>query len=62
VLGTGKCLFAEGTIPLSFQLVDTQVASTGAVQHIYERAGYLKHGEIEEGQETVLFDSKAAPQ
>jgi dihydrofolate reductase len=39
VLGTGKRLFGEGTIPLSFQLVDTQLAPSGAVLHVYERAG-----------------------
>jgi dihydrofolate reductase len=62
VIGTGKRLFGEGTIPLSFQLVDTQLATTGAVLHVYERAGDLKYGEVEVGQETVIFDSKAAPQ
>ena len=62
MLGTGKRLFGEGTIPLSFRLVDTQLASTGAVLHIYERASDLKYAEVEVGQETVIFDSKAAPQ
>jgi dihydrofolate reductase len=62
VIGTGKRLFGEGTIPLSFRLVDTQLATTGAVLHVYERAGGLKYGEVEVGQETVIFDSKAAPQ
>ena len=62
VIGTGKRLFGEGTIPLSFRLVDTQQTTTGAVLHVYERAGDLKYGEVEVGQETVVFDSKAAPQ
>ena len=62
VIGTGKRLFGEGTIPLSFRLVDTQLSTTGAVLHIYERAGHLKYGEVEVGQETVIFDSKAALQ
>jgi dihydrofolate reductase len=57
VLGTGKRLFGEGTIPGSFRLVDTQLATTGAVLHVYERAGALKYGEVEVGQKTVLFDS-----
>jgi dihydrofolate reductase len=56
VLGTGKRLFGEGTIPGSFRLVDTQLNSTGAVLHVYERAGDLKYGEVEVGQETVIFD------
>jgi dihydrofolate reductase len=57
VLGTGKRLFGEGTIPCSFRLVDTQLNTTGAVLHVYERAGGLKYGEVEVGQETVIFDS-----
>lgn len=59
-LGTGKRLFAEGTIPRSFRLVDTRLNTTGAVLHVYEREGGLKYGEVEVGQETVVFDSGAA--
>ena len=58
VLGTGKRLFGEGTIPRSFRLVDTQLNTTGAVLHVYERTGGLKYGEVEVGQETVIFDSE----
>ena len=60
VVGTGKRLFGEGTIPGSFRLVDTQQTATGAVLHVYERAGGLKYGEVEVGQETVIFDSDTA--
>ena len=60
VIGTGKRLFGEGTIPASFRLVDTQLATTGAVLHVYERAGDLRYGEVEVGRETVIFDSDAA--
>lgn len=60
VVGAGKRLFGEGTIPLAFRLVDTQLAATGAVLHVYERAGALKYGEVEVGQETVIFDSDPA--
>ena len=56
VLGTGKRLFGQGTIPRSFHLVDTQLNTTGAVLHVYERAGGLKYGEVEVGQETVIFE------
>ena len=56
VLGTGKRLFGGGTIPRSFRLVDTQLNTTGAVLHVYERADGLKYGEVEVGQETVIFD------
>ncbi|OGR60321.1 MAG: hypothetical protein A2X36_08000 [Elusimicrobia bacterium GWA2_69_24] len=57
LLGTGKRLFGEGTIPRAFRLADTRQTSTGAVLHVYERAGGLKYGEVEVGQETVIFDS-----
>lgn len=56
VLGTGKRLFGAGTIPLGLRLVDTQVTAPGAVLHVYERAGALRYGELEVGQETVIFD------
>jgi dihydrofolate reductase len=57
VLGTGKRLFESGTLPRSFRLVDTQLNTMGAVLHVYERAGGLQYGEVEVGQETVIFDS-----
>ena len=60
VIGAGKRLFDEGTIPGSLRLFDTQQTTTGAVLHVYERAGGLKYGEVEVGQETVIFDSGAA--
>ena len=60
VVGTGKRLFGEGTIPGSFRLVDTQQTATGAVLHVYERASGLKYGEVEVGRETVIFDSDTA--
>lgn len=55
VIGTGKRLFAEGTIPRSFRLVDTQLATTGAVLHVYQRVGGLRYGEAEVGKEMVVF-------
>jgi dihydrofolate reductase len=60
VIGTGKRLFGEGTVPRAFRLVDTRLAPAGAVLHVYERAGDLRYGEVEVGQETVIFDSNAA--
>jgi dihydrofolate reductase len=60
VVGTGKRLFGEGTVPSSFRLVDTQQTAIGAVLHVYERAGGLRYGEVEVGQETVIFDSDTA--
>jgi dihydrofolate reductase len=61
VLGSGKRLFGEGTIPRGFRLVDTALNTTGAVLHVYERVGgNLKYGEVEVGQETVIFDSESS--
>jgi dihydrofolate reductase len=60
LLGAGKRLFGQGTIPRSFQLVETQLNTTGAVLHVYDRAGDLKYGEVEVGQEAVIFDSDSA--
>lgn len=60
VLGTGKRLFEGGTIPRSFRLVDTQLNTTGAVLHVYERVGGLQYGEVEVGQETVIFDAESS--
>jgi dihydrofolate reductase len=59
VLGNGKRLFGEGTIPRSFRLVDTQQSTTGAVLSVYDHVGRVRYGEVEVGQETVVFDSDA---
>ena len=55
VIGEGKRLFGEGAIPGSYKLTDTQLSTTGAVLHVYERDGGLRYGEVEVGQETVVF-------
>jgi dihydrofolate reductase len=57
VIGTGKRLFGEGAAPASFRLIETQLTTTGAVLHVYEREGDLRYGELEVGEEMVLFDS-----
>jgi dihydrofolate reductase len=44
VLGTGRRLFAEGTIPAGLRLVDSRTSSTGVVIGTYQRAGALDHG------------------
>ena len=44
LLGTGKRLFADGTIPAGLKLVDTRSSSTGVVIATYERAGEVKYG------------------
>lgn len=60
VLGTGKRLFGEGVGPSGFRLVDTQQNTMGAVLHVYERAGGLRYGEVEVGEETVIFEPDAS--
>lgn len=60
VLGTGKRLFGEGATPRAFRLVETQQTATGAVLHVYERVGGLRYGEVEVGEEAVIFDSDTA--
>jgi len=56
VLGSGKRLFGGGTIPLSFRLTSSLQSPAGAVLHVYERAGKLRYGEVEVGQETRVFE------
>ena len=43
-LGTGKRLFAEGTIPAAFKLIDSKVSPSGVIVANYERAGEVKTG------------------
>jgi dihydrofolate reductase len=44
VIGSGKRLFSEGTIPAGLKLVDSTVSTTGVVIGIYEPAGELVTG------------------
>jgi hypothetical protein len=44
VLGSGKRLFADGTLPSGLKLVDSQVSSTGVVLATYEPAGEVPIG------------------
>jgi len=46
-LGTGKRLFAEGTIPAAFTLTDSLVTSNGMIPACYKRAGEVKTGTME---------------
>lgn len=61
VVGSGKRLFGDGTIPRAFRHVDTKVSSTGVVIHRYERAGKLEYGtfEVDErGSSDALWKDK----
>jgi dihydrofolate reductase len=44
VIGSGKQLFADGTIPTALRLVDSKVSTTGVVMGTYEPAGEIVTG------------------
>jgi dihydrofolate reductase len=45
-LGQGKRLFAEGTIPARFKLIQSQISPLGVIVADYERAGEVKTGTL----------------
>jgi dihydrofolate reductase len=45
-LGSGKRLFAEGTVPLAFELTGSQTLPTGVILANYKRSGEIKTGLI----------------
>ena len=46
-LGTGKRLFAEGTIPVAFKLTESKTSPKGVIIANYERNGVVKTGTFE---------------
>jgi len=44
LLGKGKRLFGEGTIPAAFRLTKSHTSPNGALIATYERAGDVKTG------------------
>jgi dihydrofolate reductase len=44
VIGSGKRLFADGTIPSALRLIDHEVSTTGVVIGSYEPAGEIVTG------------------
>lgn len=48
VLGSGKRLFAEGTVPAGLRLVDSTVSTTGVVIGTYVPAGEVVTGSFAE--------------
>jgi dihydrofolate reductase len=50
LIGSGKRLFAEGTIPAGLKLVDTRTSSTGVLVSTYARDGKVAYGAM--GPET----------
>jgi dihydrofolate reductase len=47
VLGSGKRLFAEGTIPAGFTVTESRISRSGVVATSYARAGEVKLGSFE---------------
>jgi dihydrofolate reductase len=45
-LGSGKRLFAEGTIPAAFKVTESIVGSNGVIVVNYERAGTISTGSL----------------
>ncbi len=45
-LGTGKKLFANGTIPVAFTLAESSVTPSGVIIASYRRAGKVKTGTV----------------
>jgi dihydrofolate reductase len=44
VIGSGKRLFADGTVPAGLKLVDSKVSTTGVTMNTFEPAGGIKTG------------------
>src|SRR6266545_7811230 len=44
VIGSGKRLFSDGTVPSALKLVDSKVSTTGVVIGTYEPAGEIVTG------------------
>ena len=45
-LGTGKRLFAEGTMPAAFSMTDSLITKNGVIFAYYKRAGDVKTGTV----------------
>jgi dihydrofolate reductase len=45
-LGNGKRLFGEGTIPVAFELLESETSPSGVVIASYKRAGDVKTGSL----------------
>jgi dihydrofolate reductase len=53
LLGTGKRLFGDGTIPVALRLLDSSVSKTGVTINTYARAGEIEIGEMDFEQPTA---------
>lgn len=53
VLGTGKRLFGEGTVPAGFTCIDTKVSTTGVIMATYAQPTPIEYGSFDLEQETA---------
>jgi dihydrofolate reductase len=53
LLGTGKRLFANGTMPARLKLVETKTSSTGVVLQVHQSAGSVDYGSFALEQPTA---------
>ncbi|HSP54819.1 MAG TPA: dihydrofolate reductase family protein [Dehalococcoidia bacterium] len=53
VVGSGKRLFADGTLPGKLKLLDRETSTTGVVMATYERAGEIEYGSFRLEEEQV---------
>lgn len=56
VLGAGKRLFGNGTLPGNLKLVGTKTFDTGVAIHTYERAGAIEFGSFAVDENTRTSD------
>jgi dihydrofolate reductase len=47
LLGSGKRVFAEGTVPAGLKLIETQTSSTGAILQVHQVVGKPSYGSFE---------------
>jgi dihydrofolate reductase len=45
-LGSGKRLFADGTMPTAFKVTESQISPSGIILVNYERAGVVTTGSV----------------
>jgi len=59
ILGRGKRLFGEGTLPTTLELVDSQTTSAGVAIHTYRRAGEMRYGSVEATEWRKVFGRRS---
>lgn len=47
VIGTGKRLFADGTIPAALKLMNSKTSKTGVTINTYQPAGEISRGSMQ---------------